>query len=151
MCRWWLAGQEIKCLQTKRGMSPGGFRTNSRSHKACISSQNREHSAAQGTASMLRAQLHARSHLQGMFFRTARMLESGMKPVYIFDGKPPEAKREELNRRFEKRGDATEELENMKEVRFSPCRGLLLKNHSLLRGAHPVLSAEHTLCVCMRD
>lgn len=51
-----------------------------------------------------------------MFFRTARMLETGMKPVYIFDGKPPEAKREELNRRFEKRGDATEDLENVKEV-----------------------------------
>lgn len=55
--------------------------------------------------------------MQGMFFRTARMLESGMKPVYIFDGKPPAAKREELNRRFEKRGDATEDLENVKEVR----------------------------------
>ena len=56
------------------------------------------------------------SHLQGMFFRTARMLESGMKPVYIFDGKPPDAKKEELNRRFEKRGDATEDLEKVKEV-----------------------------------
>ena len=51
-----------------------------------------------------------------MFFRTARMLESGMKPVYIFDGKPPDAKKEELNRRFEKRGDATEDLEKAKEV-----------------------------------
>lgn len=55
-----------------------------------------------------------------MFFRTARMLESGMKPVYIFDGKPPAAKREELNRRFEKRGEATEDLENIKEVYPKP-------------------------------
>ncbi len=62
-----------------------------------------------------------RSHLQGMFFRTARMLESGMKPVYIFDGKPPDAKKAELNRRFEKRGDATEDLEKVKEVwKFRP-------------------------------
>ena len=64
------------------------------------------------------------SHLQGMFFRTARMLESGMKPVYIFDGKPPDAKKEELNRRFEKRGDATEDLEKVKEVHaaITKCR-----------------------------
>ncbi len=55
-----------------------------------------------------------------MFFRTARMLESGMKPVYIFDGKPPDAKKEELNRRFEKRGDATEDLEKAKEVLGRP-------------------------------
>ena len=40
------------------------------------------------------------SHLQGMFFRTAKMLEVGMKPVYVFDGKPPALKREELSRRW---------------------------------------------------
>ena len=39
------------------------------------------------------------SHLQGMFFRTARMLEAGIKPVYVFDGTPPNAKKEELARR----------------------------------------------------
>ena len=39
------------------------------------------------------------SHLQGMFNRTVRCLESGMKPVYVFDGKPPQAKSEELSRR----------------------------------------------------
>lgn len=41
----------------------------------------------------------SRSHLQGMFFRTARMLEAGIKPVYVFDGQPPAAKKEELARR----------------------------------------------------
>lgn len=41
----------------------------------------------------------SRSHLQGMFFRTARMLEAGIKPVYVFDGAPPAAKKEELARR----------------------------------------------------
>lgn len=40
------------------------------------------------------------SHLQGMFFRTARMLEAGVKPVYVFDGMPPAAKKEELARRW---------------------------------------------------
>lgn len=35
---------------------------------------------------------HARSHLQGMWFRTLKMVESGIKPVYVFEGKPPTLK-----------------------------------------------------------
>jgi flap endonuclease-1 len=44
------------------------------------------------------------------------MLEGGLKPVYVFDGAPPEAKREELARRAGARGDATAELEAAKEA-----------------------------------
>lgn len=51
------------------------------------------------------------SHLQGMFYRTSRMLEAGIKPVYVFDGKPPELKRNNLNQRLEKRQGATADLE----------------------------------------
>lgn len=29
------------------------------------------------------------SHLQGMWYRTIKFIESGIKPVYVFDGKPP--------------------------------------------------------------
>ncbi|KAL5769456.1 hypothetical protein ACOSP7_013610 [Xanthoceras sorbifolium] len=50
------------------------------------------------------------SHLQGMFSRTIRLLESGMKPVYVFDGKPPDLKKQELAKRYSKRADATEDL-----------------------------------------
>ncbi|XP_031403228.1 flap endonuclease 1 isoform X3 [Punica granatum] len=50
------------------------------------------------------------SHLQGMFSRTIRLLEAGIKPVYVFDGKPPEMKKQELAKRFSKRADATEDL-----------------------------------------
>uniref|UniRef100_A0A5B6ZGV8 Flap endonuclease 1 n=1 Tax=Davidia involucrata TaxID=16924 RepID=A0A5B6ZGV8_DAVIN len=50
------------------------------------------------------------SHLQGMFTRTIRLLESGLKPVYVFDGKPPDLKKEELAKRYSKRVDATEDL-----------------------------------------
>lgn len=32
------------------------------------------------------------SHIQGMFNRTIRMLSKGVKPCYIFDGKPPQLK-----------------------------------------------------------
>ena len=56
------------------------------------------------------------SHLQGLFYRTVRMLEAGMKPVFVFDGKPPAMKREELSRRSDKRTDAGAGLEAAKEA-----------------------------------
>jgi flap endonuclease-1 len=39
------------------------------------------------------------SHLSGLFYRTANLLEMGIKPVYVFDGAPPVFKREEIERR----------------------------------------------------
>lgn len=50
------------------------------------------------------------SHLQGMFYRTIRMIDNGIKPVYVFDGKPPSLKSGELEKRKERRDKATEEL-----------------------------------------
>uniref|UniRef100_A0A3B3I1G6 Flap structure-specific endonuclease 1 n=1 Tax=Oryzias latipes TaxID=8090 RepID=A0A3B3I1G6_ORYLA len=37
------------------------------------------------------------SHLMGMFYRTIRMLEHGIKPVYVFAGKPPQLKSSEVS------------------------------------------------------
>ncbi|KAF1795260.1 PIN domain-like [Phytophthora cactorum] len=48
------------------------------------------------------------SHLQGMFSRTIRMMENGLKPVYVFDGKPPVMKSGELAKRTEGLEEATE-------------------------------------------
>ncbi|ESN98606.1 hypothetical protein HELRODRAFT_66570 [Helobdella robusta] len=50
------------------------------------------------------------SHLMGMFYRTIRMIENGIKPVYVFDGKPPEMKSGELAKRKERRDDAEKSL-----------------------------------------
>lgn len=50
------------------------------------------------------------SHLNGMLYRTIRMMENGIKPVYVFDGKPPALKSEELDKRTERRADAKEQL-----------------------------------------
>ena len=41
------------------------------------------------------------SHLSGLFYRTAKMLEAGIEPVYVFDGTPPEFKRETLENRVQ--------------------------------------------------
>jgi len=41
------------------------------------------------------------SHLSGLFYRTARMIEVGILPVYVFDGKPPDFKDETIAQRRE--------------------------------------------------
>lgn len=46
------------------------------------------------------------SHLNGLFYRTINLLEKGIKPVYVFDGKPPELKAAELERRMKVREEA---------------------------------------------
>jgi len=56
------------------------------------------------------------SHLNGLFYRTIRMIENGLKPVYVFDGKPPKMKSHELEKRKEHREKAQDELEEAKEV-----------------------------------
>ncbi|XP_052192117.1 flap endonuclease 1 isoform X1 [Diospyros lotus] len=56
------------------------------------------------------------SHLQGMFTRTIRLLEAGLKPVYVFDGKPPDLKKQELAKRYSKRADASEDLDEALET-----------------------------------
>lgn len=50
------------------------------------------------------------SHLSGLFFRTARFLEYGIKPVYVFDGKPPDLKSSTIAKRREIRDRAGEAL-----------------------------------------
>ena len=49
------------------------------------------------------------SHLSGLFYRTANIIEAGVRPVYVFDGKPPEMKKDTVIRRRETRERATQE------------------------------------------
>ena len=49
------------------------------------------------------------SHLSGLFYRTAYIIEAGVKPVYVFDGEPPEWKKETVLKRKETREHATRE------------------------------------------
>ena len=50
------------------------------------------------------------SHIQGMFNRTIKMMSCGIKPVYVFDGKPPQMKSGELALRMAKRAKAELDL-----------------------------------------
>ncbi|XP_050544421.1 flap endonuclease 1 [Daktulosphaira vitifoliae] len=56
------------------------------------------------------------SHLMGTFYRTIRLLENGIKPVYVFDGKPPQMKSSELEKRTERRQEAQKALEKAEEA-----------------------------------
>ena len=51
----------------------------------------------------------------GMFYRTIRMVDNGIKPCYVFDGKPPEMKGGELAKRAERREEAQKALTQAEE------------------------------------
>lgn len=46
------------------------------------------------------------SHLSGLFYRNSNLLELGIKPLYVFDGKPPLEKEIEIKRRRHAREEA---------------------------------------------
>lgn len=56
------------------------------------------------------------SHLMGMFYRTLRMVDNGIKPLYVFDGAPPKLKSGELAKRFARKSEAHEAHTEAKET-----------------------------------
>ncbi len=56
------------------------------------------------------------SHLSGFFFRNIYLLENRIKPVYVFDGKPSELKKETIAKRVEIRVEAKKKAEDAKDV-----------------------------------
>ena len=63
------------------------------------------------------------SHLSGLLYRNVNFLSLGIKPVYVFDGKPPSLKTAEIERRKQIKKDATVKYEkaisegNMQDAR----------------------------------
>ncbi|KAG1089367.1 hypothetical protein G6F42_019992 [Rhizopus arrhizus] len=56
------------------------------------------------------------SHLMGMFYRTVRMVDHGIKPVYVFDGKPPTLKSGELAKRKARKEEAQIKMDEATEL-----------------------------------
>jgi flap endonuclease-1 len=57
------------------------------------------------------------SHLSGLFYRTIKLMEAGIKPVYVFDGKQPEFKKETSEKRRDIRLEAMREWKEALERR----------------------------------
>jgi len=55
------------------------------------------------------------SHLSGLFYRTINLVEVCIKPVYVFDGKPPELKSREITQRMLIRSEAQAKYEEALE------------------------------------
>jgi flap endonuclease-1 len=63
------------------------------------------------------------SHLSGLFYRNVNLLSLGIKPVYVFDGKPPSLKYVEIERRKKVKQEATVKYEQaLKEGRLADAR-----------------------------
>ncbi len=63
------------------------------------------------------------SHLSGLLYRSANLYEKGIKLIFVFDGKPPELKQFEIQRRRQVREEAvTRYQEAVKEGRLEEAR-----------------------------
>lgn len=59
------------------------------------------------------------SHLYAIFIKTIKFLELGIKPVYVFDGKPPKLKNFTLKNRKKNRDIAKKKLEDLSKSECS--------------------------------
>jgi flap endonuclease-1 len=55
------------------------------------------------------------SHFSGILYRVSNLVESGIKPIFVFDGEPPEFKREEIEERKSRKLEMEEKLIEAKE------------------------------------
>jgi len=63
---------------------------------------------------LMNTQGQVTSHLSGLFYRTTKLIENEIKPVYVFDGKPPELKHNTINERIQAKKQALEKYEKAK-------------------------------------
>ena len=63
------------------------------------------------------------SHLSGLLYRTSNLVEMGIKPIYVFDGVPPELKELEIKRRARVKEEAAVRYEKaLKEGKIQEAR-----------------------------
>ena len=75
------------------------------------------------------------SHLSGLLYRNVNFLSLGIKPVYVFDGKPPSLKTAEIERRKQIKKDATVKYEKaMAEGKLEDARKYAQQTTSMKDG-----------------
>ncbi len=72
------------------------------------------------------------SHLSGLLYRTVRLVQLGIKPVYVFDGKAPELKKHEIQHRKELKEEAEYEWKRaIKEKRLEDAKKFAMRTSKL--------------------
>jgi len=56
-------------------------------------------------------------HIQGFLYKVVELLEKGIIPVFVFDGPPPEAKKNTLDKRMETRTKMKERIQELTSLR----------------------------------
>lgn len=92
------------------------------------------------------------SHLSGLLYRTANLVEAGIRPVYVFDGKPPELKRATLDERRERKAKAEKEMREALEEgdtqrAFSKAQQTSHLSQDMVQEAKDLLAALGLPCV----
>jgi flap endonuclease-1 len=63
------------------------------------------------------------AHLSGLFYRNAKILENGIRPIYVFDGKPPLFKKKTTEERIKAKKEAEEKWKRaLEEERMADAR-----------------------------
>jgi flap endonuclease-1 len=84
------------------------------------------------------------SHLAGLLYRTSNLVEAGIKPVFVFDGKPHPLKKATLEKRHAIRTAAKVEMEkaieagDLERARMMGARAVSL-NREMIEEAHTAL------------
>ena len=90
------------------------------------------------------AQGHVTSHITGLFYRNINFLSLGIKPIYVFDGKPPSLKSAEIEHRKQIKKDATVKYERaMSEGKMDDARKYAQQTTSMKDGM--VEDSKHLL------
>jgi flap endonuclease-1 len=87
------------------------------------------------------------SHLSGLFYRTSRMMEAGITPVFIFDGEPPEFKKGTQDARRKIREDAREKWQQA--LREGDTEKVRLYSQQAMKVTDDMLSEGRKLLSCM--
>ena len=83
---------------------------------------------------LMDAKKNVTSHLSGLLYRTIRLTQMGIKPIYVFDGKPPDLKGREIEARSEYKDAAEYEWERAKkEGRIEDAKKYAMRTSRLTR------------------
>ncbi len=80
-------------------------------------------------------------HIQGFLYKIIELLTAGAIPVFVFDGKPPDAKNNTLEKRTETRNKMKERVEELTTLR-DELKGSLKEKYNIEVGADEFINDE---------